>query len=282
MRSVRVSAWVLLGAAAAVAAAALPDEMMLDDNRLSIDERYATDADPEPEPAGEAAGVWQGLFRMRGYHATTEGDDRQQTDYCYSRMHISRSSSDTHAEAGAVGLRSSRQPACDARGMGRYFLRKYYVAAESPATFGSFIAGNYTLSFGQGLVFYDSLAAFVRPIEASVPRARPDTGTGDQNYLRGLAVSRRIGPVEVFSFVSRKELNGDEIDGSADVDLYAIRDDYNALQTAGERSRFHAFDERLIGGRIGVAHSFLRAGLTGYEARYGAVFDPRKTCSAGR
>ncbi|MFH1282579.1 MAG: hypothetical protein ABII27_02835 [bacterium] len=265
------------------------NENVLDDQKLSISTKISGERDSEEISdllidklqmlsAVKETGLWSSLFRFRNYNRKiSESEYNEFSEYYYNRFNVGYKKASLRIESGFVVLRETFQPAFNALNFDKYFLKKYFLLIERQPKIGRFILGNYRLNSGQGLVFYDSLAEFVRPIKNKPMPIRPDLGLSDQNYLKGVAWENENDKFGISLFFSQKDLNGSKENNEMDVDLYSIREVDNDFISKSEINRYHTFEETLIGGRVFSKNEFLYVGISGYESSFNYKLNPEDT-----
>ena len=88
----------------------------------------------------------------------------------------------------------------------------FNVHAERIGILTQVVAGNYRLSFGQGLLFGQGRYFFkgsdaIDGVQLSAPALRPYNSAGEDNFLQGAAATLSPGPFEVTAFTSRNKLD---------------------------------------------------------------------------
>ncbi|HNC75545.1 MAG TPA: hypothetical protein PK362_11760 [Elusimicrobiota bacterium] len=177
-----------------------------EEDTVSYDERQTVDGEdadlaPGPEFSGDV--------RVRAREVLPPGStyeaappELQHNVYFYQR---------TRAAWGPVGAgwlakRASVGPALSLDNLREYGTLKGSVDLKETGPLRRAVAGNYTLAFGQGLLFYDGFGEYVRPVQVKDNGPRPDYTSGTNDYLRGAAGRASFGPVGLDLFVSEKPL----------------------------------------------------------------------------
>ncbi len=177
-------------------------------------------------------------------------------------------------EAGESALRPSPGPSLTARDLSRNGTVKYFVALPDNA-----LVGNYSLSFGQGLMFYDHLGEFVRPSWVQGRGAAPDLSSGRGDYLRGGFLQGKLGIWTMSGFSSRLGLDlplGP--DGQAAKDLWSLR-----AGAAPDPQDMGTVEERVEGARLEARSGENHLGFTAAGFRYAPGVDPpSRSFSDGR
>ena len=150
-------------------------------------------------------------------------------------------------EAGWTAVRPVPGPSLAPGDMQRQGVLK--GAVELP---GRAIIGDYSLCFGQGLLFYDRLGEFVRPDWVQGDGFHPDLSSVPRDQMRGAAVRAEKGPLNATAFFSRQ---GSPPGGTAGSD-----------STVESSAQIPEGGEELIGARVEVANESARLAVT--EARY--------------
>jgi hypothetical protein len=126
------------------------------------------------------------------------------------------------------------------------------------------VAGNYTMVFGQGLLFYDGFGEFVRPILVKDKGPRPDYTSGANDYLRGAAGRVAVGPVGLDLFTSEKPLDFPlNPDGSVNANLDDLHEGSGDVQTVDGLRNNNTVTERVGRGARGVGERAFSWGFLG-------------------
>jgi hypothetical protein len=124
-------------------------------------------------------------------------------------------------------------------------LRRQGVVKGAVALPGRAIAGDYSLCFGQGLLFYDRRAEFVRPDWVQGNGFRPDLSSVPRDQMRGAAVRAERGAWGATAFLSRQDAGpaaatvSDSGVGASGEELAGVR-----VEVAGESARLAATSAR--------------------------------------
>jgi hypothetical protein len=198
----------------------------------------------------------------------------QRNTYFYNRTRL-RFGSQT--QVGWLAKRASVGPALTPENVQDKITLKESVRVTDAGPLDNIVLGNYTLSYGQGLVFYDGLGEFVRPAKVKGRGARPDFTSGSNSYFKGAAVEGRLGPLDTAAFVSQTELDLrlNPSNGTVDQDLDSLRQLLGDLQDEEALENNDTVNERLYGGRAAYRPlESMVVGVTGFEAHYSRVVDP--------
>ena len=162
-----------------------------------------------------------------------------------------------------------------------------YLNLSNIGILKNFTIGNFRASYGQGLTFGSGFSLGSVPGFSSditpVNGIRPVLGTSEGSYLRGLAATIRIKPVEFSGFVSyhprdANVIMNDSISGSADEISSFATTGYH--RTGPELSRRNALTELVCGGNISFSMApnqqlGFKTGITGVFVHYSATIIPR-------
>jgi hypothetical protein len=238
---------------------------------------------PEPPPSAEET-VWPGIpfsleTRWRYRDVSPAGStyraappELRHRGYLYQRARFRRGS----LEAGWMAKRPSPGPALTFQDLERRGTVKAAAQWRRKGAWEGFTLGNYALSAGQGLFFYDGLGEWVRPVMARPRSHHPDYSTGNNVYFKGAATSWRWGDSRLHLWASRqaRDYHRDPATGRVDQDLSALRADAGDIQDDGALNDNNTVLETLAGARWEYGGSGGRWGLTGFGERWNAVFDP--------
>jgi hypothetical protein len=150
----------------------------------------------------------------------------------------------------------------------------FSVHAERIGIVSRAVAGNYRLSFGQGLLFGQGryFSKGTDPVDGVVTfdsSVRPSTSASEDNFMQGAAVTISPGPLEITGFASRSLLDATVTDGiatSVSADGYhrttseQYRKDSLSLEAQGVNLRYRYRTGGLSGGIGGTLTSW-RYGL---------------------
>ncbi|MBX7095218.1 MAG: helix-hairpin-helix domain-containing protein [Flavobacteriales bacterium] len=98
------------------------------------------------------------------------------------------------------------------------------------------VVGDYQVSFGQGLTFATGLAlgknAYTLNVKRNSQTLRPYTATGENQFMRGAAITYKIKQTEITALYSRDHLDGNRILNS-DTTVSGDDEYISSLQTSG-------------------------------------------------
>jgi len=135
----------------------------------------------------------------------------------------------------------------------------------------SLAIGDYQVTFGQGLTAWTSYAfskgADVMSVKKSALGIKPYTSVDENKFLRGGAATFAFKDFELTGFYSRKHVDANVSDTSADGEIAAI----SALQSTGyhtipsEIADKHSLIQTITGGNLGYKGRALTIGLTALD-----------------
>lgn len=246
-----------------------------EDDAVSYDERHTQDGDEEEIRSGPA---FSGDVRVRAREVLPTGStfeaappELQHNVYFYQR---------TRTTLGPVGAgwlikRPSVGPALSLDNLREYGTLKGSVELKETGPVTRAVVGNYTMVFGQGLLFYDGFGEFVRPILVKDKGPRPDYTSGANDYLRGAAGRVALGPLGLDFFVSEKPLDFPlNPDGSVNANLDDLHEGSGDVQTLDGLRNNNTVTEQLAGGRVGWGEGPVHGGLSGYRLHFSRPFNP--------
>jgi hypothetical protein len=147
------------------------------------------------------------------------------------------------------------------------------ISLASSVTIKKFVLGDYSLSFGEGLLFNNSLsqrksADAITPIIRRPRGISPYYSSSDYQFFRGGATSLRIGVVSIDAFYSDRKIDATASD--SDVTSLSVTGYH---RTTSELARRGAIGEVMGGSRIGIHlfetdSSFFSVGATGFTLSY--------------
>ncbi|MBP9128516.1 MAG: hypothetical protein KBG07_07095 [Elusimicrobia bacterium] len=176
---------------------------------------------------------------------------------------------------GGLIKRASVGPALSIDNLKEYGTLKGNVELKDVGLVRRLVAGNYTLVFGQGLLFYDGFGEFVRPIEVKNKGPRPDYSSGTNDYLRGGAARLGSEGWGLDVFVSDKPLDFSlNADGSVNANLDTLHDATGDVQTQKALDANNTVTERLVGARGAARWGSAEWGVSGYRLGYSRSFSP--------
>jgi len=177
-------------------------------------------------------------------------------------------------EAGWLLKRGSAGPALGAENIDDFLLQKYSLQARGASA--DFVAGDYSLTYGQGLAFYEGLGEFVRPAKIRARGARADYSSSPNAFLRGAVVEGEAGPWRGALFASKKflDLRVSTATGRVDENIDNLRDDLGDFHDEAALADNNSTAETLFGARAAYRAAGAGIGVTGYRLRYDRVVDP--------
>lgn len=163
---------------------------------------------------------------------------------------------------------------------------KGFAGAEDvslgPVSVEKVIAGNFALSWGQGVVMDNSDFRSSRQSGYGFGKRYDgilgDLSRGDEFSLRGAAVESRVGPARLLAFWSDDDRDAIlNEDGSVNMLVRMTpRIDNDELEAAGLRPIKDTLEETTWGGNLRWDLGYGRhVGVSGYESRYDQFFDPK-------
>ncbi|MCS7184664.1 MAG: helix-hairpin-helix domain-containing protein [bacterium] len=219
-----------------------------------------------------------GEFRFRTAHrpprtTSTTGiffqpPEFQNPYYIYNRSRIFAGSK---AEVGWLLLRRDGEAALTSENINRYFLRKFWFKANDTQIFDRFVAGDYSVLYGQGLVFYNNLSETIRPVRIKPRGPLEDKSTAENSYLRGFAGVKNFGNLQLTIVVSDK--NFDALPSTTSpqyvsFDIMKLRDMDGSKKDINSIYIDDKLNEKLIGGRLGFITRIGAIGISFYDAKY--------------
>ncbi len=157
---------------------------------------------------------------------------------------------------------------------GKFDHRSWHLAVKDIGRVKTVVAGDYTVSAGQGLVmrggglFGKGSEVISGPVRSG-GGVRPHTSASEGSALRGVAATAGEG-VRVTGFWSDRRLGATDLPG----DSTGSPRSGGLHRTLTERSARKTLRERLYGGRLQVRMGGGVAGVTGYQAAYDAYVYP--------
>ncbi|HEX6982805.1 MAG TPA: helix-hairpin-helix domain-containing protein [Balneolaceae bacterium] len=146
--------------------------------------------------------------------------------------------------------------------------RTWHVALENNGKLQMLVAGDYSLSFGQGLVLWNG-GAFgkgsdvIGAVNRNGRGIDPYTSSQETNYYRGAAVTYG-GKFQVTAFYSNRRRSASVI--SKDTTRLPGSDGYH--RTIKERSQKNNLGQMLYGGHLQMEFAFGIIGVTGYQTTF--------------
>ena len=156
-----------------------------------------------------------------------------------------------------------------------------YVALSNTGFIKDLVVGNFTASFGQGIVTgtgsrMGSVIGFNPPLRIS-HGVRGSSSVYEGGYQRGVATSVRFKRIMVSGFYSRHERDASVSGNDTLEDMGQTVSSLSATgyhRTASEIARRNLLKETLAGGNISFYGNFFRAGLTMHHASWDLQIDP--------
>lgn len=208
----------------------------------------------------------------RGSSVLSAPPEAGENSYLYQRTRLRGGS---HVQAGWLMRRPSAGPPLAVESISDRRMAKSSIEISRVGPLENLVVGNYTLSYGQGLLFYDGLGELIRPVKVKAAGAEPDFTSSFNSYLRGAALKMRRGPFGVSFFSSDKplDLRVDPVTGRVTQDLDSLRA-FTGDGYVAEGKNIVAVHERMVGARAELRMGDQRVGVTAYGSRYGRAIDP--------
>ncbi len=140
-----------------------------------------------------------------------------------------------------------------------------YLQVNDIWKFKTITAGNYSASFGQGLVMNQSFgygkSSMVLDVEKRNEGLRKYSSTDEYNYLQGVGATIRVTKTtELTAFYSNKKIDGNGTSDSTDTFTSIKTDGYH--YTVSEFDKKHTVGMQVIGGHISQSLKVLNLGFT--------------------
>jgi len=263
------------GVLAAALGAVAPAFLFAEDDAVSYDERLTEEGD---EADRAEAADFAGDFRFRIREVQPPGatfqdapPDFRHNTYLYSRTRISRGP----VAGGVLAKRAAVGPAVSYENLRDLGTLKSSLELRDVGPVARGILGDYTLVFGQGLLFYDGFGEFVRPAKVRDRGPRPDFTTSPDDTFRGGAARLDFGLWGLDAFTSHKALDFPlNPDGTVDFNLDGFHDAPGDAQTDADLLNNNSVSENFTGARLFVRAGRAKFGFSRYAAKFGRPFDP--------
>ncbi len=147
----------------------------------------------------------------------------------------------------------------------------FHIALKDFGFLKRFIAGDYSLEFGQGLVLWNSYgfskgSDAIFPVKKEGRGITPYISTNEDNFFRGTASTFSIGLFNISGFYSQNKFDANIDPLSKDILSMPI-DGYHRTET--EIAKRKAASEKLIGTNINLTLSdFMKTGIVFYHNTY--------------
>jgi hypothetical protein len=245
-----------------------------EEDTVSYEERLTYDGE---DPESEESLDFSGDIRVRAREVLPEGatyqaapPELQHNVYFYQRTRMALGP----VSGGWLAKRASVGPALSLENLERYGTLKGSVELRDVKPVDRVVVGNYSMVFGQGLMFYDGFGEFVRPIQVKNKGPRSDYSTGANDHLRGVAGRFSAGAFGLDLFVSEKPLDFElNADGSVNGNLDDLHEGTGDVQTVDSIKNNNTVTERLGGGRVAWGHGGWAVGFAGYGLRFSRPFN---------
>lgn len=158
-----------------------------------------------------------------------------------------------------------------------------YVNLKNASILNQFLIGDYTLEFGQGIVFWGSLGfskgnEAVSTVDKKGDGINPYGSVNEVQFFRGIAskikLNTKVGRLNIYGFYSNNNTDASIDTSSGYEQLSTIYND-GYHRTNSEIKRDNAGKEKLYGGRVEFESSellSLKLGTTLYKSQYNKPF----------
>lgn len=245
------------------------------EDAVSVDERRLEDGDDLdlPRDPGFSGDARLRLREVRppGSTYSAAPPSLQHNVYFLSRVRVRQGP----VLGGLLAKRAAVGPALSAENLQDYGVLKGALELRPEKGCCALVAGNYSLSFGQGLLFYDGFGEFVRPSRLKENGPRADYSGGLNDYMRGAALRADVGPWGADVFWSEKPLDFPlNPDGTVNANLDDLHNTTGDVQTADALADNNSVKERLAGGRFRWRSDDAQFGATVAQLAFDRVFNP--------
>ena len=147
----------------------------------------------------------------------------------------------------------------------------FHIALKNFGFLKRFVAGDYSLEFGQGLVLWNSYgfskgSDAIFPVKKEGRGVTPYISTNEDNFFRGAATTISLGLFNISGFYSQHKFDANIDPFSKDI-LSMPVDGYHRTET--EIAKRKAASEKLIGTNIDLTLSdFIKTGIVFYNNTY--------------
>jgi len=179
-----------------------------------------------------------------------------------------------HSNKLAVNVTQEKDPGETLTGVGGFDYSSWHIAVQQAGRLQSLVLGDYSLSFGQGLLLWTG-GAFgksrdvVRSVSRNERGVRPYGSAGEAAGFRGLA----------FTYGNRLQLSGFYSNRKRTASVrdsihirFPVTSGYH--RTFTEKKRRHNLSQKTIGGRLRYRFNTGHAGVTGYTNHFSRPVEP--------
>lgn len=218
------------------------------------------------------------LYQREGYKKPEEPSASNY--YTGNALHHTMRYRYTYKREVAYGFTAEKdagEPVCK-RGFYPYDYLSGYMMLRPSARAWSFVAGDYEVRGGSGLLFGRQYFAGREQIAQAARRAittfRPHTSSDESNFLRGAAASFAHGAWDVMAFASLRKLDA-RLSANGDTALTILRTGLH--RTVAEVERRRTLPCLTTGAHVGYNRQHFGIALDAYVAHYGKVVWPAET-----
>lgn len=179
--------------------------------------------------------------------------------------------------AGVVGEKDAGEPFGALHNSRGYDYYSFYLWLKNCGRLKALAAGNYRLSFGQGLVmstdYLMGKTAYTASFDRRAVGIRKHASTDEYNYFRGVAATVALSKAwEVSGFYSHRLLDGVVTDGEI-TSIYKT----GLHRSQNEVEKKHKLTLQLAGGNVSYQQSRMRLGITGVYYFFNRPYEPKLT-----
>lgn len=158
-------------------------------------------------------------------------------------------------------------------------FNSYHLSVQNLGLVKTFVAGDYVLEFGQGLMLW-SPYSFSKGADAIFPVKRkgrilkPYTSSTEYDFMRGAASTINFSDFYFTTFYSSKKI---------DANIDSVSNKIISIQKTGlhltenDLNKKNRITENLFGGRISFTYqNYFKAGLSGYYSKFSNEFEGTK------
>lgn len=174
----------------------------------------------------------------------------------------------------SMNVTQEKDPGESLTGIGGFDYTSWHIAVQQAGRLHSLVIGDYSLSFGQGLLLwtggsFGKSRDVVRAVSRNERGIRPYGSAGEAAGFRGVALTYG-NRLQISGFYSNRRRTASERDSSHV--RFPVASGYH--RTVSEISRRHNLNQKTIGGRLRYRFNAGHAGITGYVNHFSRPVEP--------
>ena len=147
-----------------------------------------------------------------------------------------------------------------------------YLSLRNIRVVDALVLGDYHVRFGQGLTVWSGFSFGKTPYVLDIMKNNTGfdeySSTNENQFFRGVAVSKHINRAEISAFYSNKAIDANLVEGADGKKVFTSFQTSGYHRKASEIKDENSIAERIVGGNVMYKFDWLKVGITGIHYEY--------------